>query len=106
MLYFKALLEGLSPLPSADPAIRAGIEEEAARLGWQALQRRAGCASTRWPGRGSTPMTRSRMLRALEVYRISGKTLTELTPGTGGGIALSGCSSLPSLRAIAPCAVA
>jgi tRNA dimethylallyltransferase len=37
MLYFKALLEGLSPLPSADPAIRAGIEEEAARLGWQAL---------------------------------------------------------------------
>lgn len=33
MLYFKALLEGLSPLPSADPAIRAEIERQAAEQG-------------------------------------------------------------------------
>lgn len=37
MLYFKALLEGLSPLPSADPAIRAKIEHQAAEQGWGAL---------------------------------------------------------------------
>ncbi len=37
MLYFKALLEGLSPLPSADPVIRAQIEQQAAEQGWNAL---------------------------------------------------------------------
>ena len=37
MLYFKALLEGLSPLPPADPLIRAELEAAAARLGRQAL---------------------------------------------------------------------
>ncbi|TOL39639.1 tRNA (adenosine(37)-N6)-dimethylallyltransferase MiaA, partial [Vibrio parahaemolyticus] len=34
MLYFKALLEGLSPLPSADPAIRSEIEQIAQKQGW------------------------------------------------------------------------
>ncbi len=33
MLYFKALLEGLSPLPSADPQVRAKIEQQAAEQG-------------------------------------------------------------------------
>lgn len=37
MLYFKALLEGLSPLPSADPEVRSRIEQQAAELGWEAL---------------------------------------------------------------------
>ena len=37
MLYYKALLEGLSPLPEADPGIRAQIELEAATQGWAAL---------------------------------------------------------------------
>lgn len=37
MLYFKALLEGLSPLPSADPEVRARIEQQAAEQGWNAL---------------------------------------------------------------------
>lgn len=40
MLYFKALLEGLSPLPSADPTIRAEIERQAAEQGWDALHRK------------------------------------------------------------------
>ncbi len=31
MLYFKALLEGLSPLPSANPEIRAEIEKKSSR---------------------------------------------------------------------------
>ena len=37
MLYFKALLEGLSPLPSADPEVRAKIEQQAAEQGWDVL---------------------------------------------------------------------
>ena len=37
MLYYKALLEGLSPLPSADPIIRAEIEEKAAKIGWAGM---------------------------------------------------------------------
>ena len=39
MLYFKALLEGLSPLPSADPEVRARIEQQAAEQGWESLHR-------------------------------------------------------------------
>src|SRR5687767_7379452 len=37
MLYFRALQRGLADLPPAQPAIRAAIEEEAARAGWPAL---------------------------------------------------------------------
>lgn len=73
MLYFKALLEGLSPLPSADPAIRAGIEEEAARLGWQALHDEL-VRIDPVAGARIHPNDPQRLSRALEVYRISGKT--------------------------------
>lgn len=37
MLYYKALLEGLSPLPAADQEIRKQIEAESIEQGWQAL---------------------------------------------------------------------
>ena len=66
MLYYKALLEGLSPLPAADPLIRQAIETEAEQIGWDALHQQP-----------------QRLSRALEVYRISGKTLTELTQTKG-----------------------
>ena len=36
MLYYKALLEGLSPLPAADPVIRQAIEAEASLSDWEA----------------------------------------------------------------------
>jgi tRNA dimethylallyltransferase len=85
MLYFKALLEGLSPLPSADPAIRAGIEEEAARLGWQALHDEL-VRIDPVAGARIHPNDPQRLCRALEVYRISGKTLTELTQVQGEGL--------------------
>ncbi|KLV04866.1 MULTISPECIES: tRNA (adenosine(37)-N6)-dimethylallyltransferase MiaA [Photobacterium] len=82
MLYYKALLEGLSPLPAADPAIRAGIELEAAEKGWQALHdelKRIDPVS----GARIHPNDPQRLSRALEVFRISGKTLTELTKTQG-----------------------
>lgn len=82
MLYFKALLEGLSPLPSADPEVRRQLEDEAARLGWQALHDELKRID---PVAGARihPNDPQRLSRALEVYRISGKTLTELTQTQG-----------------------
>ncbi|NAW85281.1 tRNA (adenosine(37)-N6)-dimethylallyltransferase MiaA [Photobacterium halotolerans] len=82
MLYFKALLEGLSPLPQADPAIRAEIEQQAREQGWlvlhQELQQIDPVSATR-----IHPNDPQRLSRALEVFRISGKTLTELTQTQG-----------------------
>lgn len=82
MLYFKALLEGLSPLPPADPAIRAKIEQEAKEQGWQALHDEL-CNIDPVAGARIHPNDPQRLSRALEVFRISGKTLTELTETKG-----------------------
>ncbi|MDD1781518.1 tRNA (adenosine(37)-N6)-dimethylallyltransferase MiaA [Enterovibrio sp. ZSDZ35] len=82
MLYFKALLEGLSPLPPADPAIRAKIEQEASEQGWHALHDEL-CRIDPVAGARIHPNDPQRLSRALEVFRISGKTLTELTETKG-----------------------
>ncbi|KII78592.1 tRNA (adenosine(37)-N6)-dimethylallyltransferase MiaA [Vibrio renipiscarius] len=82
MLYYKALLEGLSPLPAADPEIRKQLEQEALTLGWEALHdqlREVDPVSAERIHRNDP----QRLSRALEVYRISGKTLTELTKTKG-----------------------
>lgn len=82
MLYYKALLEGLSPLPEADPQVRAGIELEAASLGWQALHDEL-CRIDPVSGARIHPNDPQRLSRALEVFRVSGKSLTELTQQQG-----------------------
>ncbi len=82
MLYFKALLEGLSPLPPADQAIRATIEQEAQMRGWQSLHDEL-CSIDPVAGARIHPNDPQRLSRALEVFRISGKTLTELTETKG-----------------------
>lgn len=82
MLYFKALLEGLSPLPAADPVIRLELEAQAAELGWQALHDEL-CAVDPVAGARIHPNDPQRLTRALEVYRISGQTLTQLTQVQG-----------------------
>ncbi|OXY80723.1 tRNA (adenosine(37)-N6)-dimethylallyltransferase MiaA [Oceanimonas doudoroffii] len=82
MLYFKALLEGLSPLPAADPDVRTGIEREAAERGWEALHQELARIDPVSAAR-IHPNDPQRLSRALEVFRISGKTLTELTECKG-----------------------
>ena len=77
-MYFKALLEGLSPLPSADETIRSQIFAEADSLGWEALHRQL-CEIDPVAGERIHPNDPQRLSRALEVYRITGKTMTELT---------------------------
>lgn len=82
MLYYKALLEGLSPLPSADPIIRAEIEEKATKIGWGGMHQEL---LTIDPVAGAriNPNDSQRINRALEVFYITGKTMTELTAEKG-----------------------
>jgi tRNA dimethylallyltransferase len=54
MLYFKALFDGLDPMPKADPATRAVIEQEARQLGWPGPACPIGAGG---PGDGSTAQT-------------------------------------------------
>ncbi|CAH0524469.1 tRNA (adenosine(37)-N6)-dimethylallyltransferase MiaA [Vibrio hippocampi] len=82
MMYFKALLQGLSPLPAADPTIRAQIEAEVAEKGWQALHDELSAIDP-VSAKRIHPNDPQRLSRAIEVYRISGKSLTELTETKG-----------------------
>lgn len=67
MLYFKALLEGLSPLPSADPEVRARIEQQAAEQGWNALHQQLQEIDPVAAAR-IHPNDPQRLSRALEVF--------------------------------------
>lgn len=82
MLYYKALLEGLSPLPSSKPEIREQIEIEARAKGWDVLHQELMQIDPVSAER-IHPNDPQRLSRALEVFRISGKTLTELTQTKG-----------------------
>lgn len=78
MLYYKALVDGLSPLPSADAKIRADIENEAIEFGWQSLHDQLAKIDPVSAKRIHVNDPQ-RLSRAIEVFRISGRSLTELT---------------------------
>lgn len=86
MLYYKGLLDGLSPLPSAVPEIRAEIEAEAEKWGWGKLHQRLAEIDPLSAQR-INPNDSQRINRALEVFYISGKTMTELTASQGESLA-------------------
>ena len=75
-LYFHALLHGLAPMPEADPAIRAGIEREAGERGWPALHAELAQVDPVAAARihATDPQ---RIQRALEVWRASGRPISE-----------------------------
>lgn len=75
-LYFSALLDGLSELPEADPAMRARIAEEAAELGWPALHAQMAAADPA-AGLRIKPGDSQRITRALEVWRLSGRPISD-----------------------------
>jgi tRNA dimethylallyltransferase len=75
-LYFRALLDGLSPLPEADPAVRAAIEAQARIDSWPALHRELASVDPTAAARIHTSDIQ-RIQRALEVWRISGRSMTE-----------------------------
>jgi tRNA dimethylallyltransferase len=76
MLYFKALFEGLSPLPPADPAVRARLDAQAQALGWPALHAQLAEVDP-LTARRLAPQDAQRIQRALEVYLLSGQPLSE-----------------------------
>ena len=82
MLYYKALLEGLSPLPSADEKVRSEIEAKAALIGWGGLHQELTKIDPISAQR-INPNDSQRINRALEVFYLTGKTLTELTAQKG-----------------------
>ena len=78
MLYFKALLEGLSSnLPSANYDVRAEIEDKAAREGWEAVYAEL-CAVDALAGEKFKVSDKQRIIRALEVYKLTGTPITQL----------------------------
>ena len=82
MLYYKALLEGLSPLPSADDKVRSEIEAKATLIGWAGLHQEL-CKIDPISAQRINPNDSQRINRALEVFYLTGKTLTELTAQKG-----------------------
>jgi tRNA dimethylallyltransferase len=77
MLYFKGLADGLDDLPGADPALRAALEEEAARVGWPAMHARLAVLDPDTAAR-LAPNDAQRIQRALEICTLSGKPMSEL----------------------------
>ena len=76
-LYFRALEHGLSEMPPADPAVRAELEEDLRRDGLAALHRRLAAVDAEAAARihATDPQ---RILRALEVYTLTGQPLSAL----------------------------
>ncbi|WP_043113484.1 tRNA (adenosine(37)-N6)-dimethylallyltransferase MiaA [Solimonas soli] len=73
MLYFRALTQGFSALPSADPEVRRRLEAEAAREGWPALHARLATLDPATAAR-LHPNDQQRVQRALEIIEVSGVT--------------------------------
>ena len=77
MLYFKTLLEGLSELPQADPAIRLMIDTMADESGWPAVHRELQRIDPETAAR-LEPNDSQRIQRALEVYYITERPLSAI----------------------------
>ncbi len=76
MLYFKALREGLSDLPPADPTLRTEIDRAAAQRGWPALHAELAALDPDAAAR-LEPTDAQRIQRALEIVRLTGRPLAE-----------------------------
>jgi tRNA dimethylallyltransferase len=77
MLYFKALREGLSDLPPSDPEIRAALDAEIAQHGIKHLHQQLAAVDAETAAR-LKPTDTQRIQRAMEIYRITGKTMSAL----------------------------
>ncbi len=78
MMYFKSLIEGISPLPAANSDIRKKIETEAAEQGWEVMHEQLAKVDPVSAQRIHLNDPQ-RLTRALEVFRLTGNTLTQLT---------------------------
>ncbi len=76
MLYFKALREGLSQLPQAEPELRREIDEQARARGWPALHAELARLDPQAAAR-LHPTDAQRIQRALEIVRLTGRPLAD-----------------------------
>jgi tRNA dimethylallyltransferase len=81
MMYFRALTTGIAALPRRDATLRAEIDAAAARAGWPGLHAELVGIDPQAASR-IEPNDSQRIQRALEVYRASGRTLTDWQSGT------------------------
>jgi tRNA dimethylallyltransferase len=77
MLYFKALQEGLSGLPEANPELRARLDARAAFVGWPAMHQKLALVDPMTAAR-LEPNDMQRIQRALEVFEITGEAMSTL----------------------------
>ncbi len=76
MLYARALVQGLHPLPAADAALRRRLDDEARAQGWPALHARLANVDPATAAR-LEPGDAQRIQRALEVFALTGRPLSE-----------------------------
>lgn len=76
MMYFRALTQGIAELPGASPATRRAIDAMAVDEGWPAVHAELQAVDPDAAAR-INPNDSQRLQRALEVYRLSGKPLTQ-----------------------------
>jgi tRNA dimethylallyltransferase len=98
MLYAKALREGLSALPPADPQVRARIESEAHEHGWPELHQQLARVDPSTAAR-LKPNDRQRIQRALEIYRTAGTPMSTLLAAPTSPAPLTTLALLPTDRA-------
>lgn len=77
LLYYRALQQGLAPLPAADPDIRRALEAKAQQHGWPALHKQLAQIDPLAADR-IKPTDTQRISRALEVHQITGCSLSDL----------------------------
>lgn len=80
MMYFRALMRGIARMPPADMQLRADLDAEASRAGWPSLHRRLQAIDEEAAARISVN-DGQRIQRALEVYLLSGRSLSEWHAG-------------------------
>ena len=100
MLYYRTLASGLDPLPGADEAIRKSIAEKAQSLGWPRLHAELARVDPQAAAR-IMPNDAQRIQRALEVWKITGRPISDLQKGGGGKLnfEIKPFAILPSDRA-------
>lgn len=77
MMYFRILRDGMASMPDADAEVRATIEAQARTEGWASVHAELQKVDSQAAAR-IHPNDPQRLQRALEVYRVSGKTLSAL----------------------------
>jgi len=76
MMYYRALIEGLSDMPSSDQVIRAEIELEASQVGWPEIHRALSVVDPD-AAKSLHPNHSQRISRALEVFRQTGTPMSQ-----------------------------